>query len=122
MIATWFEREDSVDVSRPFAPRVQLGRTTGMARAFSLILHPPALPNWLLKGTVGLLQPYREPVALWPPMPVPADPVDSTLRLRTYAFSAPWLSVLVRALSAILGLAALIAALGALSLGRRKGG
>ena len=120
-IATWFEREDSVDVSRPFASRVALGRTTEVARAFSLILHPPAPPRWLVKATFGLLQPYEEPVALWPQMPVPADPIEPTLRLRTYAFSAPWLSVLVRALSAILGLAALLSAVTVLRGARRKG-
>ena len=74
-----------------------------------------------MKATFGLLQAYQEPVALWPPMPVPADPLDATLSLRTYAFSAPWLSVISRALTTILGLAALLAAIGALAMLRRKG-
>ena len=103
VIATWFESEDSVDVSRPFAARVDLGRATGTEREFSLIVHPPTLPQWLIKNSFGLLRPYEEPVALWPQMPLPADPVDSSLSLRTYSYSAPWLSVMVRGLSALLG-------------------
>ena len=120
VIATWFESEDSVDVSRPFATRVDLGRATGTERDFSLIVHPPSPPQWLLKNSFGLLRPYQEPVALWPQMPLPADPLDSSLALRTYSFSAPWLSVMVRGLSALLGLASLLAAFGALALVRRK--
>jgi len=120
VIATWFESEDSVDVSRPFGARVDLGRATGTEREFSLIVHPPTLPQWLIKNSFGLLRPYEEPVALWPQMPLPADPVDSSLSLRTYSYSAPWLSVMVRGLSALLGLASLLTALGVLALFRRK--
>jgi len=120
VIATWFESEDSVDVSRPFSSPVDLGRSTGTEREFSLIVHPPTLPGWLIKNSFGLLRPYQEPVALWPQMPLPADPVDSSLALRTYSFTAPWLSVLVRGLSALLGLVSLLTAIGLLRLLRRK--
>ena len=112
VITTWFEEQDSVDVSQPFERRVDLGRATGAERQFSLIVHPVGPPQWLIKNSFGLLQPYKEPVALWPQMPLPSDPVDTNLTLRTHAFSAPWLSVLIRALSAALGFAAVLAALG----------
>tara|TARA_Y100001968_G_scaffold315353_1_gene341860 strand:- start:390 stop:2450 length:2061 start_codon:yes stop_codon:yes gene_type:complete len=111
VITTWFESQDSVDVSRPFAPRVDLGRSTGEHRDFSLIVHPAAPPRWLMDNSFGLFKPYREPIALWPQMPLPADPIDPILRLRTYAFAAPGLSVMVRALGAMLGLAALLSVL-----------
>ncbi len=108
-IATWFEQGDAADVNRPFAREVELGRNTGVARDFSLILHPPALPGWLMRKAGGLFRAYEEPVALWPQMPLPPDPILTTLSLRTYALAAPWLSVLVRGLTALLGLAAALA-------------
>lgn len=111
VIATWLEEGDSSDVNRPFAREVDLGRSSGTEREFSLIIHPPHLPRWLLDASQGLLDPYRRPSALWPQMPLPADPILNTLSLRTYAFQAAWLSVLGRGLIALVGLAVLLALL-----------
>jgi hypothetical protein len=116
--ATWLEEGDSSDVTHPFAPEVALGRDTRAAREFSLIVHPPRMPRWLIKYSFGLFQPYQQTVLEWPQMPVPADPIQTRLSLRTYAFQATWLSVLVRGLTLLLGLAALLAILATLF--RRK--
>ena len=116
--ATWFTSGDAEDESHPFALDVPLERRTDQLHDFSLIVHPKKPPNWLIKAGLGLFQPFDEPLALWPNMPLPPDPIEPSIKLRTYSFQEPALRVFGRLLNALVGLGALAAALR--SLRRRK--
>ena len=116
--ATWFTNGDAEDETHPFASRVRLARQTDQLHDFSLIIHPKKPPAWLVKSTFGLLRPFDEPLALWPNMPLPPDPIIPSIKLRTYSVQEPALRVLGRLLNALMGLGALTGALA--SLRRRK--